>query len=202
MKPIWVFMLILGLMGCVNETQQTGKKEEKVMDLKDKKVLMVIASSNFRDEEYLVPQGIFKSQGIEVVTASSSLETSRGVLGAKVKPDILITAVKVADYEAVIFVGGGGSAEYWESKSAHHIAQEAVAQNKVLAAICIAPVTLANAGVLKGKKATVFSTDAGKLKGKGVNYTGANVEIDGNIVTANGPQAAEKFAQSIVRLLN
>ncbi|MFH1562812.1 MAG: DJ-1/PfpI family protein [Nitrospirota bacterium] len=199
---MWVFLLLLSLMGCVKESQEVVKEKEKVVDLKSKKVLMIIASSNFRDEEYLVPQGIFKSQGIEVVTASSSLGTSRGVLGVKVKPDIIITAVKVADYDAVIFVGGNGSSEYWESKTAHNIAQEAVAQNKVLAAICIAPVILANANVLKGKKATVFVSETGKLKAKGVNYTGADVQIDGNIVTGNGPQAAEKFAQSIVNLLN
>ena len=207
MKQICVFMLILGLIGCVKGTQQAREEKEKAMDLKGKKVLMIIASSNFRDEEYLVPQGIFKSQGIEVVTASSSLEISRGVLGAKVKPDIIITQVKVADYDAICFIGGSGCVEYWENKTAHNIAREAVAQNKVLAAICSAPVTLANAGVLKGKKATVFLSDAGKLKAKGVNYTGSEVEIDGNndasiIVTGNGPQAAEKFAQAIINLLN
>ncbi|MDI6735255.1 MAG: DJ-1/PfpI family protein [bacterium] len=201
MKPICIFMLILGLIGCVKETQPVKKEKVEIMDLKGKKVLMIIASSNFRDEEYLVPQGIFKSQGLEVVTAASSLEISRGVLGAKVKPDILITQVKVADYEAICFVGGGGAVEYWESKTAHNIAQETVAQNKILAAICIAPVILANANVLKGKKATVFASEAGKLKAKGVSYTGTGVEIDGNIITANGPQAAEKFAQAIVKLL-
>ncbi|MBI4778430.1 hypothetical protein HY792_05885, partial [Candidatus Desantisbacteria bacterium] len=39
------------------------------------------------------------------------------------------------------------------------------------------------------------------LQGKGVNYIGADVQIDGNIVTGNGPQAAEKFAQALVALL-
>ena len=34
----------------------------------------------------------------------------------------------------------------WDDPGAHRIAQEVVAQGKVLAAICIAPVTLARAG--------------------------------------------------------
>ncbi len=201
MRQICVVMLILGLIGCVKETQPVRKERGEIMDLKGKKVLMIIASSNFRDEEYLVPQEIFKSQGLEVVTASSSLEISRGMLGTKIKPNILITQVKVTDYEAICFVGGVGAVEYWENKTAHNIAQEAVAQNKVLAAICIAPVILANANVLKGKKATVFVSEAGKLKAKGVNYTGTEVEVEGNIITANGPQAAEKFAKALVTLL-
>lgn len=199
-KQILVFIFILGLIGCVKETQKVVKEKE-VVDLKGKKVLMIIASSNFRDEEYLIPHKILKSYGVDVITAASSLEISRGMLGAKVKPDILLAKAKVEDYEGIVFVGGNGSSEYWNDKIAHNIAQAAVAQDKILAAICIAPVTLANADVLIGKRATVFFSEVKRLKEKGANYTGADVEIDGNIITADGPQAAEKFAQAIIKLL-
>lgn len=185
---------------CYKEVQN-GVKEKEVVDLKGKKVLMIIASSNFRDEEYLIPHKILKSYGVDVVTAASSLEISCGMLGVKVKPDILLAKAKVDDYDAVVFVGGNGSSEYWNDKIAHNIAQMAVAQNKVLAAICIAPITLANADVLIGKRATVFFTEAKRLKEKVANYTGVDVEIDGNIITADGPQSAEKFAQAIIKLL-
>jgi protease I len=199
-KKILLFILVLCLIGCVKETQQEVIKEE-VIDLKSKKILMIIASSNFRDEEYLIPYEIFESRGAKIITASSSLKISRGMLGAKVKPDILITEVNVEDYDAIVFVGGSGSCEYWNNKTAHNIIQKAVIQNKLLAGICIAPVTLANANVLKNKNATVFFTEARRLKEKGATYTGKDLEIDGKIITANGPQASEKFAQAIVRLL-
>ncbi|MEW6606318.1 MAG: DJ-1/PfpI family protein [bacterium] len=199
MKKQILFIVMLGLIGCVKETQEIKAVEE---NLKSNRVLMIIASSNFRDEEYLVPSDILKSYGIEIVTACSSLQVSIGMLGAKVTPDILLTKVKVEDYDAIVFVGGTGSSEYWEDKTAHHLILEAISQNKILAAICIAPVTLANAGVLKGKSATVFFTEADRLKEKGANYSGKDVVIDENIITANGPQSAEKFAQAIVNLLS
>ena len=75
----------------------------------------------------------------------------------------------------------------------------------MLSAICIAPVTLANSGVLKGKKGTVWTNEESKIEqkliDKGVNYTGKTVEIDGNIITANGPEAAEEFGKAIVNAL-
>jgi protease I len=39
------------------------------------------------------------------------------------------------------------------------------------------------------------------LEKKGVKYTGRNVEVDGKIVTANGPEAAEEFGKAILKLL-
>ena len=169
--------------------------------LEGKKILMIIASNNFRDEELLVPKGIFEKEGVKVTIASSSLKESGGVLGATAKPDILIGDVDAGNYDAVIFVGGGGSSEYWEDVQAHKIARDTLEKGKLLGAICIAPVTLANAGILKGKKATVWKSEAGRLSEVGAIYTGAEVEIDGSIITADSSQSAKKFAEAFVDAL-
>jgi len=50
--------------------------------LRNKKVLMIIASQNFRDEEFLTPKQIFEKAGFNVIVASSSLNTAKGTLGA------------------------------------------------------------------------------------------------------------------------
>lgn len=162
------------------------------------KILAIIASKNFNDEELFVPKEIFEKSGFKMVIASSSLRTSRSMLGTKVTPDIMLEAVNVNEYDAIIFVGGPGAVEYWNNPVAHKIAQDAVKKYKVLAAICIAPVTLANAGVLFKKKATVYSPEVNKLIRMDAFYTGAAVEVDGSIITANGPSAASAFAQAIM----
>lgn len=162
------------------------------------KILAIIASKNFRDDELFVPKEIFEKSGYKVVIASSSLKSPRGVLGTAVVPDILLDNVDVNDYDAIIFIGGPGASEYWNNPIAHKIAKDAVKKNKVLAAICIAPVTLANAGVLSKKKATVWFSEANSLIRKGAFYTGSAVEIDGDIITANGPSAVSEFAKAIL----
>ncbi|MGB9710224.1 MAG: DJ-1/PfpI family protein [Thermodesulfovibrio sp.] len=168
---------------------------------KSKIILMIIASQNFRDEELLKPKEIFEKKGFKVTIASSSLHTATGMLGAKVKPDLLINNVNIKNYDAVVFVGGTGATEYFNNSVALKIAQEAVKQNKVVAAICIAPRILAEAGVLQNRKATVWSSEASALKAKGAIYTGQDVTVDGKIVTASGPHAAEAFAIAILKLL-
>jgi len=191
-KAIAMLILFCLVSGCF------GKGVGKLPRIEGKKILMIIASSKYRDEELEKPYRIFKQQGAKVLIASTTLKKVRGMLGGVAKPDILIDKVKVKDYDAIIFVGGVGAVEYWNNPIAHKIAKEAVKEKKLLAAICIAPVTLANAGVLKGKRATVWISERQKIQQKGAIYTGANVERDGNIITANGPQSAELFADSIV----
>ena len=179
----------------------TAEATPQAAPLAGKKIVLIIAHKDFRDEEYQTPRQLFEAQGAVVKVASSSLEKAKGMLGAEVKPDLLLKDVQVAEYEAIVFVGGSGATEYWDDPAAHAIAKEAVEKGKVLAAICIAPATLAKAGVLKGKKATVFSSAAGELKAAGCTYTGQEVEREGKIITAGGPAAAEKFAQEIIKAL-
>jgi len=169
--------------------------------LTGKKVVMIIAEKNFRDEELLEPKKVLDEEGASVTVASTTLRTATGMFGAKATPDILVSELKVDDYDAIIFVGGAGASQYWNDSTAHSIAGETVQKNKILCAICIAPVTLANAGVLAGKKATVWESEREKLEAKGASYTGKPVEIAGKIITANGPQAAQEFGRSIASAL-
>jgi protease I len=170
--------------------------------LQGKKVLMVIASSNFRDEEYSTPRQIFERNGLKVTVASSKLDEAVGMLKKeKVKPDILVAKANADEYDCVLFVGGVGAKEYFADASALKLAKQAYDSGKVVAAICLAPVILANAGILKDKKATVWKDNAEDLKKGGANYTSADVEVDGRIVTGNGPQAAQKFAEQILEVM-
>jgi len=201
MKKLSMLLMIVGLILGSSACGRPTPTPEAAPTLQGKSILMIIAHRDFRDEEYQEPRQILEARGATITVASSSLEIARGALGAQVKPDLLLKDVAVGDYDAIVFVGGPGAQEYWDDPVAHAVAQAAVAQGKVLAAICIAPATLAKAGVLQGKRATVFSSEAGTLKAGGVNYTGASVERDGLIITADGPQAAAKFAEEIARAL-
>ncbi|OQA92198.1 MAG: putative cysteine protease YraA [Elusimicrobia bacterium ADurb.Bin231] len=167
-----------------------------------KKVVIIIAKNSFRDEEYLVPKEILQNAGVEVVTASSSIGVAYGKLGAVVNVDIILRDIDVKKFDAVIFVGGGGATSYFDDKQAHRIAVESVNNKKVLAAICVAPVILARAGALKGKKATVFSSEIKEIEKYGAVYTNKNIERDGFIITASGPSAARDFGEKILLALN
>jgi protease I len=193
------------LTGCKENAEEASVSKEGSQEMKKplagKKVVMIIAPQNFRDEELIEPQDVLIEKGALVKVACSSLEVSKGMLGAQVKPDILISGIQPEEWDAIILVGGSGANVYWEDSTVHLLLNQAVAQNKIVGAICIAPVTLANAGILSGKKATVYPSEEGKLKDEGADFTGNSVERDGKIITANGPAAASDFGNTIVQAL-
>ena len=82
------------------------------------------------------------------------------------------------------------------------ILQDFMLQRKVVAAICSAPVVLANAGLVADRKVTVFADDKDSVEAGGAYYTGRTVEVDGQIVTANGPGAAKEFAEEILKAID
>jgi protease I len=166
-----------------------------------KKAVVIIAEKNFQDTEFAEPFEALKAAGVKVTVASTTLKQATGMNGAKVRPDVLLKDVKAADYDTVVFIGGSGAVQYLEDPAAHALAKEAVAQKKIVGAICIAPVILANAGVLTGKKATCFPTEADSLRQAFVAYTGAGVEREGRIITADGPKSAKEFGRELVRAL-
>lgn len=162
---------------------------------------MIIAPRNFRDEELFETKEELEASGNQVIVASTSLNTATGMLGGTIIPDITIDKVNVDEYDAVVFVGGVGSSIYFNNPRAHEIAKAAYNKGKAVGAICIAPSILANAGILKGKRATCWPSEGNNLRRNGAVYTGKPVEKDGKIITADGPSSARSFGKEIARLL-
>ena len=170
-------------------------------NVEGKRVLFVVAPGNFRDEELFEPKAVLERAGVKTAIASRQAGTITGAGGGKASATIALQSADAANYDAIVFIGGPGASAYFNDSTAQQIAIDAVEQGKILAAICIAPSILANAGILEGKKATCFSGEAGNLQAKGANYTGQAVTVDGRIITANGPSAAKKFGEEILKSL-
>ncbi len=168
-----------------------------------KRILMIIAPAKFRDEELFETRRVIEKQGGRVTLASSNGKPSTGMLGGEAVPDVKLSDVDPEDFDAVVFVGGGGSEVYFDDPTAHKVAKIAKGSGKAVCAICIAPSILANAGILEGKNATVWKGDkyVGLVKKGGAKYTGEPVTVDGQVITANGPTSAKKFGVAIVKAL-
>lgn len=171
-----------------------------------KKVLFVIAQTDFRDEEYFIPKSVLENAAFEVKTASIKKGEALGYLGGVVEVDLEVNKVELEDFVAVVFVGGAGMAKNLDNSAFQELAKQAQLSNKVIAGICIASVLLAKAGVLQGKKATVWSSPMDKkavkiLQENGAIFVDLAVVADGNIIIANGPQAARKFGETLTEIL-
>ena len=167
---------------------------------------MIIAFRDFQDQEYLVTKQILETAGAEIITASDSLGRAIGVFGAAVNVGILIQNLDIENFDAAVFIGGGGMAQHIDDPNFHQIARAAARAGKILGAICIAPCALARAGVLENKRATVWHSEMDKspvkiLQDSSAIFVDEPVVADGNIITANGPPAAQTFAQRLTEML-
>jgi protease I len=167
-----------------------------------KPVLLIIAPERFRDEELFITKEELEEGSCKTVIASTITGRCPGSRGGFAISEVLIDSVNPGDYESVVYIGGGGSKLFFRNETALKIAREFYHQGKIIGAICLAPVILANAGILKGKKATVAGTESKTLEQMGAIYTGPGVTVDGNIVTANAPKASKLFGQTLCSLIN
>jgi 4-methyl-5(b-hydroxyethyl)-thiazole monophosphate biosynthesis len=74
-------------------------------------------------------------------------------------------------------------------------------QGKTIAAICAAPMVLAKAGVLQGKKATSYPSSKDVVVAGGADYREDFVVVDGNIITSRGVGTVMPFACTLVEAL-
>ena len=168
---------------------------------KMKNILFIIPPERFRDEELFITKTYLEKAGYRTTVASTKGGEINGSRGGKTQATLILDEINTSNYDAVVFVGGGGSKLLFNNQLAQEIARKMVFGGKIVAAICLAPVILANAGILKGVRATVAGTEAKTLEEKRAIYTGPGVFSDRNIVTANGPKSSELFAKTIEKLL-
>jgi protease I len=168
------------------------------------KLLVVIAPEKFRDEELFEPLAVFKREGIASDIVSTCVGTCVGMLGAEVDVEQEIANVDPAPYDGIVIIGGTGSQDYlWGEPRLENLVRTFDAGGKLLAAICLSPAVLAMAGVLRGKRATVFRTPSSVsvMEGGGALLSNEHVVQDGRIITADGPPAARKFGEAVAAAL-
>ncbi|MBI5831752.1 MAG: DJ-1/PfpI family protein [Armatimonadetes bacterium] len=134
-------------------------------------MLLVIANQDFYYREYGDTRRSLEEAGVTVTVAAARRDTCRphansgqGADGGLVMPDLAITDARMADYDAVGFVGGWGAVMYEPTytgvfdnpafnvpaavrQAAGRLVEEAVRGDKVLAAICHGVTVLAWARV-------------------------------------------------------
>lgn len=211
-----VILLVLGMisglsiLGCGGGEKEeakvtgtaTGETAESGRSTGTGTVLLVLCERDFAEFEYAPVRSALEAAGYTVKIANGTGGDSVGYDGSAVTPDLTIDQAEAGDYEAVVIIGGEGVKDYYDNPQLHALVNDADSRGEVVAAICIAPVVLANAGVLKGKKGTVSPTLQQMLIDKGCDYQDAPVVVDGTIVTGNGPAAAQDFAEALVNTLN
>ena len=80
------------------------------------KVVMIIAPERFRDEELFVTKEELERAGHKIVIASSAKGICPGSRGGFATATLTLNEVQASNYDAVVFVGGGGSKIYFANE--------------------------------------------------------------------------------------
>ncbi|MDD1695208.1 MAG: DJ-1/PfpI family protein [Methanoregula sp.] len=168
------------------------------------KALIAISPEKFRDEELAEPVAALTKAGIAFDIASTRRGTCTGMLGAKATATISFEEVDTKPYDALIIIGGNGTpAHLWDDELLTILVKNFQASGKVVAAICLAPIILARAGILKGKKATYSENPTAfrEMKAGGAVLVNQPVVTDTRIVTGSGPSASKAFAEAVIKTM-
>jgi len=165
-----------------------------------KKVVLFLAEG-FEEIEALTPVDVLRRAGLEVTTVSiSTNKLVNGAHGITLLADALFKEINYNSIDLLILPGGMPGAN---NLNAHpelkQLLVEFASQNKLIGAICAAPLVLGELGLLKDKKATCYPGFESHLKE--AHITSAQVETDYNITTAKGVGAAMAFSLRLVEIL-
>ena len=181
-------------------TQETHKDEQSMTE--SKKIAVVVARDRYQSLEFNPVVDALKVAGYEVVIVSDALGTAKGTTeNTEVEVDFANLYAK--DYMGIVIIGGSNS--LWENGELHAVLMEMDMDDKLVAAICYGSVVLAEAGVIgEGDVACWYNSSESDpvMQKYGVEDSGADVTIAENIITGDGPNAAEEFAEVIVEFLN
>ncbi|NLL63965.1 MAG: DJ-1/PfpI family protein [Ruminococcaceae bacterium] len=162
-------------------------------------MIYVFLANGFEESEAVVTVDVIRRCDLDVKTVSVDEDLEHFVTGAHgiaIKADILISEVSYDDMDAIVLPGGMPGTKNLENSADVRQAIKFCADNdKLIAAICAAPSILGHMGLLYGKKATCFPGFERELH-CGV-FTGSAVQVDGNIITADGPGSAVLFGEAI-----
>lgn len=167
----------------------------------DSQVIIFVANNEFQDEEFNVVKEELESADIGIKIVAPEKDECHGVNGTIAEPDYTSDEVNADDFLGVVYIGGPGTDKLLDHTGAQELAITFAKAGKVVAAICWAPAILAKAGVLQGKRATVWSGAKDDLIKGGSQYTAELVTVDGNIVTADSPDSAGAFGQAIAKII-
>ena len=165
-------------------------------------ILYFLPARYFNEEEFFITKSLLEKNNFKSFTASDTWDMCEGMNGKKFKPDLRLENINANNFAGIVLVGGYGAKDYQNNSMLHKILNDFNKNGKIVAAICIAPVILAAAGLLNGKSATCFPEVKQDLIKPDIDYKDLPVVVTKNIITANGPKVSFEFAESILSLLN
>ena len=165
--------------------------------------VLIMATNRFEESELFGPREILLGKGARVTLAALDLKPIMATVhdepGRTIAPDVAISEAKAGDYDALLLPGGVGNPDRlrMDEKAIAMIKAFDVA-GKPIGAICHAPWLLAEADVLRGKRATSWPSIRTDIRNAGAEVVDEAAVTDGHLVTSRKPDDVPDFTAALI----
>jgi protease I len=175
----------------------------KTQTLTGKKVA-ILATDGFEQDELLSPLAALRDAGAEVQVVSPSEERKikgwKGTdWGKKVKVDLQLNEASGGDFDALVLPGGVMNPDHLRrDPQVLEFVKSFFKAGKPVGAICHGPWTLIDAGVVRGRTMTSYTSIQTDLKNAGANWVDEEVVVDNGLVTSRKPDDLPAFNAKLI----
>lgn len=162
----------------------------------------VLLAPGCEEMEAVIVIDVLRRAGVDVTAAGLRPGVFSASRDVKLASDVALEELETAkDFDLLVTPGGMPGTEALRDDPrvrdllVHYLGRA----DKWVGSICASPLALDAHGLLDGRRFTCYPAVAEKIGG-GI-YTGERVEVDGHLVTSQGPGTAMEFALKLVELL-
>ena len=165
------------------------------------KTVLVLFATGSEELETVTIVNILRRAGVDVTLAGLSAGELVGSRGISLVPDTTLDDVLHQQFDMMVLPGGQPGTNHLkaDARVLERVRQMAQ-QEKYIAAICAAPMVLAQAGLLTGKQATCYPTCLDAYSD--IRVQSSAIVEDGKIITSRGPGTAMDFALILLERLS
>lgn len=167
------------------------------------KRVAILVDKGFERVELTQPKQALAEAGAQTFIVSPQEKTVKSWehtdWGAEYDVDVQMDNANADEYDALLLPGGVMNPDHLRrNKKAVQFVRAFFDAGKPVAAICHAPWTLIEAGVVEGRKMTSFPSLQTDLKNAGANWVDEEVVVDNGLVTSRNPQDIPAFNKKMI----
>ncbi len=180
----------------------TMSQSAEPLTLKGKRIA-ILATDGFEQSELIEPRKALDAAGAITTIVSLKEGEIRGWKdnnwGEAVKVDVVLKPGLEGEFDALVLPGGVANPDKlrMEPKAVEFVKAFAI-NGKPIGAICHAPWTLIEAGVVKGKKLTSWPSLKTDITNAGGIWEDSEVVVDKGLITSRNPNDIPAFNRKLI----
>jgi protease I len=171
------------------------------------KIAFLVAAEGIESAELTEPWTAVTDAGHQPVLISpdsGTVQLFEHLDKAETRPvDLTVAEADAGDFVALVLPGGVANPDALrQDAGAVALVRDFVESGKPVAAICHAPWTLIEAGVVRGRRLTSWPSLATDVRNAGGEWVDEKVVVDGNLITSRRPDDIPAFNSALLEAVN